>query len=356
MSNKPSRTIPAPIRRAVRKRYGFGCAICGLPIFDYDHFAEYAEVKEHSEDNIVILCPNHHSDKTRKRLSKNRINYYRENYRNKSEPYTAAWKIEPNESIEVIVGSNYAIWTPLEEDSYFEVIWVAGISHFTLHFEDGWITFSLHVTNSEGLTLLYIHKGEMVVSTDIGDYEYVADKLTISNEMREVVCELTLRNDKIVIHNANFITESIGWSIKDSAMTTIGTDAKLISLFGQAHWRGAGGGMCGIIDYSLHQPSATPTFGWAVSNTANPTAYIWVSDATFERLKDGEFPLISLEAHWRQNTGRPLSVAENFASKDIYFLDFYTNNRLAPSVPSHRLAVNKLHNFFEMLSAATEGD
>jgi len=61
-------TIPAAIRRAVRQKCRFGCVICGLPIYDYDHIVDYSIVKEHTEDNIYLACPNHHRLKGNKAI------------------------------------------------------------------------------------------------------------------------------------------------------------------------------------------------------------------------------------------------------------------------------------------------
>jgi HNH endonuclease len=52
------------IKRAVRQRCGFGCVICGNPIYEYEHMVPYAQVREHTLDNITLLCDGHHRIKT----------------------------------------------------------------------------------------------------------------------------------------------------------------------------------------------------------------------------------------------------------------------------------------------------
>ena len=59
-----SRNIPLPIQREVRQRCGFGCVICGLPLYEYEHMAEWASVKRHVADEITLLCDQHHREKT----------------------------------------------------------------------------------------------------------------------------------------------------------------------------------------------------------------------------------------------------------------------------------------------------
>jgi hypothetical protein len=56
-----SRTIPPHITKIVRKRCGFGCAICGFAIVEYHHFPPFSEIGRHEADKITLLCPNHHT-------------------------------------------------------------------------------------------------------------------------------------------------------------------------------------------------------------------------------------------------------------------------------------------------------
>jgi hypothetical protein len=64
------RTIPEAIKREVRQRCGFGCVICGLGLYEYEHFEpEYTEAKNHDPAGITLLCPNHHAKKTKGTLS-----------------------------------------------------------------------------------------------------------------------------------------------------------------------------------------------------------------------------------------------------------------------------------------------
>ncbi len=56
------RHIPDQIKRQVRQHCGFGCAICGVTITEYEHFSpDFVDADCHSADGIVLLCPNHHA-------------------------------------------------------------------------------------------------------------------------------------------------------------------------------------------------------------------------------------------------------------------------------------------------------
>jgi hypothetical protein len=58
------RDIPAAIKRDVRRRCGFGCVICGRPLYEYDHILGFAATRRHVAAEIALLCDLHHKEKT----------------------------------------------------------------------------------------------------------------------------------------------------------------------------------------------------------------------------------------------------------------------------------------------------
>lgn len=69
-----SRTIPPDVRAEIRRRSKYGCVICRALPYDYEHFnPEFPEAHEHNPAGICLLCPMHHAEATRKRLSKSQV-------------------------------------------------------------------------------------------------------------------------------------------------------------------------------------------------------------------------------------------------------------------------------------------
>lgn len=69
-----SRSIPADVKREVRQRCGFGCVICGLGFYDYEHFApDYADASEHRAEGITLLCPRCNQRRARGTLSRETV-------------------------------------------------------------------------------------------------------------------------------------------------------------------------------------------------------------------------------------------------------------------------------------------
>lgn len=65
-----SRQIPAPIKREVRQRSGFGCVVCGATVYTYHHFdPPFTDARKHDPKGITLLCGKCHTDATRGLLS-----------------------------------------------------------------------------------------------------------------------------------------------------------------------------------------------------------------------------------------------------------------------------------------------
>lgn len=63
-----SRHIPIAVRRAVRARANNRCEVDGCEREDglqYHHLTEFADGGEHTEDNLLLVCPEHHAPHTR---------------------------------------------------------------------------------------------------------------------------------------------------------------------------------------------------------------------------------------------------------------------------------------------------
>lgn len=65
-----SRTVPADVQRIVRQRCGFGCVVCGLAFYDYEHFdPDFSDATEHNPAGMSLLCSQCNQKRARGRLS-----------------------------------------------------------------------------------------------------------------------------------------------------------------------------------------------------------------------------------------------------------------------------------------------
>lgn len=215
-------SIPEPIKRVVRKQCGFGCAICGMPFFQYDHIEEYADVKEHTAENLVLLCPNHHSAKTTKKLSKERIREAKEKPFNVFHATTSPFKVEPSKELITQLGSNVITGWHSDGKSDHNTIWVNGKSFLIIHSNEGWFTISIEVTDVDGNVLLSVKQGELVVSTENWDYEYEGENIKIRAELGNIILDLNLSDKKVEVVKGMFIDKkSDGFIVRDGSLISI---------------------------------------------------------------------------------------------------------------------------------------
>ncbi|WP_342323476.1 HNH endonuclease signature motif containing protein [Kosakonia sp. BYX6] len=244
--NRPP--IPEPIKRKVRQQCGFGCAICGMPFFQYDHIEEYADVQEHNEGNLVLLCPNHHAAKTTKKLSKERIREAKVNPFNNSRASTSVYKVEPSRELITQLGSNVITGWHTDGKSDHNTVWVNGKSFLLIHSDEGQFTISIDVTDEKGNILLSVKKGELVVSTAAWDYVYEGENIKIRAALGEVILDLNLSDKKIEIVKGMFIDKNLdGFSVQDGSLKSI-CAGNSMSTIRNCRWPSSGFGGWGILN------------------------------------------------------------------------------------------------------------
>lgn len=60
-----ARTVPAQVARQLRQEAGFGCCVCGNPVFEYHHLVRWADDQHFRAEDMMVLCPNHHDMATK---------------------------------------------------------------------------------------------------------------------------------------------------------------------------------------------------------------------------------------------------------------------------------------------------
>ncbi|MEB0140322.1 MULTISPECIES: hypothetical protein [unclassified Undibacterium] len=85
-----SRRIPNPIAREIRQRCGFGCVICGLAFYDYEHFdPDFANATEHNPAGMTLLCSQCNQKRARGRLSAEIVARHNANPKCKQQGYSS---------------------------------------------------------------------------------------------------------------------------------------------------------------------------------------------------------------------------------------------------------------------------
>lgn len=222
--------IPEEVKRSVRKRCGFGCVICGSPLYHYDHMAEYAEVRCHEAENITLLCAQHHDMKTRGRLPTSDIVEHNKSPFNIERGITTPEKIigfsKDISGVKVRVGTNFFEYN-FEGFDRFIVFSVDGVQLFHVSKCENEIFFNLLLFNEFNEPVLEVINNEMIHRSDIFDITYVGTKLVVKGTDNKIFIELKFDTDgtisvskaSLYCNGVKLILDGDILSTNDSAVT-----------------------------------------------------------------------------------------------------------------------------------------
>lgn len=186
-----SRNIPLPVKREVRKRCGFGCVICGMPLFEYDHMTGWAQVREHIAQDITLLCDKHHKEKTHGLLPLEHVrdaNASPYNLRlGVSKPYDLHFS---SRTPEVLIGSNKFI-TELKPDRLaFIPIIIDGEILIGFFWLDDHILLQLKFFDEYNHLVLLVFDNQLVYSVGLWDIELIGKRLIIRDGPGKIFLEI----------------------------------------------------------------------------------------------------------------------------------------------------------------------
>jgi trigger factor len=181
---KPRPAVKAKDKRKIRQRCAFGCVICGLPLYEYDHIDPWAKVQKHVADDITLLCDRHHKEKTIGLLPVAEVRRANSHPFNKvqgvSPPYSlprAQWDQET--ACEFLIGNTLVKTPRLENGDRLIAIDIEGEEILGFTFEDGCLLLTLQAFDREGHRIAWIDKGELVYSIAPWDIRFEGRTLSI---------------------------------------------------------------------------------------------------------------------------------------------------------------------------------
>ncbi|EGH6208187.1 cell division protein [Salmonella enterica] len=208
-----SRNIPLPIQREVRQRCGFGCVICGLPLYEYEHMEEWALVKRHVADEITLLCDQHHKEKTNGLLPKEVVHQANKkpfNLQNgTSKPYNLHFF---GEDMTVKIGTNIFSKKIRDDESFTSMVpvMVDGIPLLAFIIQDNHILINMNLFDRANNPLLKIVNNQLIYNVTTWDIQLTARTLTIREKARKILLELEfIPPNKIEIRKGSLFCNGI---------------------------------------------------------------------------------------------------------------------------------------------------
>lgn len=195
-SNEKRPPIPNPLKRELRQEANFGCVNCGNPIIQYHHITPWSQVKEHTKENLVVLCPTCHHKANCGDMNKEIVLRKKSNPFNKLKVFVKEQFFLTNyDKIKVKLASNIFINVP-------KILVIKDEELIRLDKDDfGNALLSAKFYNKEGLLISHIINNEWYayLNKDLWDIQYSPGILKIHNKLRDIALELDTKGDVINI-------------------------------------------------------------------------------------------------------------------------------------------------------------
>jgi len=186
-----SRTIPLPVQREVRQRCGFGCVICGMPLYEYEHLEGWANVHRHVADEITLLCDQHHREKTSGLLPLQAVRAANSAPFNLKEGVSKPFALHfSGAEALVTVGGNVFTCTDQGYGTAMVPVSVDGIPLIGLVMADGHLLLNVVAFNEFNEQILHIKNNQLYYSTSPWDIQLVGTRLTIREAHGKILIEL----------------------------------------------------------------------------------------------------------------------------------------------------------------------
>jgi trigger factor len=189
------------MKREVRQRCGFGCVICGCPIYDYEHVVDYSVVREHEAANLTLLCPNHHAEKTRGLLAREVIQAANEVPFNRQSGHSAPFHLRYVGQNPVLVLGNVSVEVERVERGVDAIV-IDGVSLVGFRFDDGECLLQMRLFDKDDQEVLTVVDNEltyMVDTPDAWDFEFVSGELTVRSAPREILLGIRFEPPRTVV-------------------------------------------------------------------------------------------------------------------------------------------------------------
>jgi len=183
--------IPIPMKRSIRQRCGFGCVLCGLPLYQYDHILGWANVNRHHEDEILLLCAQHHEEKTKGLLPDEVIREANENPFNLRSDVTAPYTLQfAGNDYLFDVGSVTFTGNLDREGAFVQPIRVDGTPILGVRLEDSHYLLNLYIADEAGRIVMTIIENELVLSSWVWDVEFVGRRIVVREGLGKILIDI----------------------------------------------------------------------------------------------------------------------------------------------------------------------
>lgn len=188
--------IPAAVKRIVRQKSGFGCVICGLGIYQYDHVDPvFSKCRNHDPECMTLLCPNCHSKVTTKMWSREKVKKAMRAPRSFTRGYS-------NEFFDIGDGHPVIVFGGAILENCTIPVMIRQTPLFTIRpsSETNKFLISASFYNKKERLILKIEDNEWQAFTSSWDIEVIGPKLTIREKLNDLSLVLIAKPpDRLIV-------------------------------------------------------------------------------------------------------------------------------------------------------------
>jgi hypothetical protein len=189
MTQRPP--IPQELKREIRQRCGFGCVICGMPLYEYEHMLEWAEVQRHVAGEITLLCRQHHGEKTNGLLPKEVVVASNRNPYNKQTGTSKQHLLHySGQMVRLRAADSYFEYRDLSDGAFFAPLVIDGLPLVAFRIDQDELLLNFIAFNELNKAIIQIVDNELIYDTNQWDIEWVAQTLTIREGRGRILLEL----------------------------------------------------------------------------------------------------------------------------------------------------------------------
>ena len=211
MDETTARTIPLPIQREVRRRCGFGCVVCGLPLYEYDHLYDFTVKKSHRPEEIALLCDLHHREKTSTLLPLEDVLAANQSPFNLREGVSKPYDLHfTGDECEAVIGSNRFL--ARDEGYGTQVVPISVDDTPLLGFilADGHLLLNLNVFDDCNALVLRIVNNVLAYSVSPWDIQFVGRRLIIREAARQILIDILFEPpNRIIVRRGRFLRNGV---------------------------------------------------------------------------------------------------------------------------------------------------
>lgn len=234
------RYVPQETRREIRSRCGFGCVLCGLAYYDYEHFdPEFKDATKHDANGMTLLCMQCNQKRARGTLSAATVARANANPRCKQQGFASELFDFGPEPVEV----QFAGVSFINCRTLIQVRGVDLLSFRPPEEEGSPLLLSGFLADATGATTLKIVDNEWSAGDENWDVEVVGPKITIRRGPGDIALQIkVMPPHKLAIEKIDMQIE--GYFLEgDEKTLRISRDGKSWSSFTACSMRNCGIGI-----------------------------------------------------------------------------------------------------------------